>query len=73
VKREQWNSSWWEQFSVLLRRGVKERRHEAFNKLRIFQVLSVATLGGLLWWHTPSSHLQDRVSPHAENTVLLHK
>ncbi|ONK58878.1 uncharacterized protein A4U43_C08F660 [Asparagus officinalis] len=61
-RREQWNSSWCEQFSVLLRRGMKERRHEAFNKLRIFQVLSVATLGGLLWWHTPSSHLQDRTA-----------
>lgn len=62
MKKEQWCNSWWGQFSVLLRRGVKERRHEAFNKLRIFQVLSVATLGGLLWWHTPTSHIQDRTS-----------
>ncbi|KAJ6842775.1 ABC transporter G family member 14-like [Iris pallida] len=61
-KGEQWGSSWWEQFTVLLRRGLKERRHDAFNKLRIFQVLSVATLGGLLWWHTPPSHLQDKTA-----------
>ncbi|KAG6520647.1 ABC transporter G family member 14-like [Zingiber officinale] len=62
MKREQWCTSWWEQFRVLLSRGLKERRYEAFNKLRIFQVLSVATLGGLLWWHTPSSHIQDRTA-----------
>lgn len=61
VKREQWSTSWWEQFRVLLSRGLKERRYEAFNKLRIFQVLSVATVGGLLWWQTPPSHIQDRV------------
>ncbi|CAL9766210.1 unnamed protein product, partial [Musa acuminata subsp. burmannicoides] len=58
----QWCTSWREQFTVLLSRGLKERRHEAFNKLRIFQVLSVATLGGLLWWHTPLSHIQDRTA-----------
>ncbi|KAK9144062.1 hypothetical protein Sjap_003965 [Stephania japonica] len=54
--------SWWQQFKVLLSRGLKERRHEAFNKLRIFQVTTVAFLGGLLWWRTPVSHIQDRIS-----------
>lgn len=58
---EQWCTSWWHQFKVLLQRGVRERRFEAFNKLRIFQVISVAFLGGLLWWHTPTSHIADRV------------
>nr|XP_010943389.1 ABC transporter G family member 14 isoform X1 [Elaeis guineensis] len=62
AKREQWCTSWWEQFWVLMRRGLKERRYEAFNKLRIFQVLSVATLGGLLWWKTPPSHIQDKTA-----------
>lgn len=60
-KTEQWCTSWWHQFKVLLQRGVRERRFEAFNKLRIFQVISVAFLGGLLWWHTPTSHIADRV------------
>ncbi|KAK1304929.1 ABC transporter G family member 14 [Acorus calamus] len=59
---EQWSTSWWEQFKVLLKRGLKERRHESFNRLRIFQVISVAFLGGLLWWHTPSSHIQDKIA-----------
>lgn len=58
----EWTAGWWAQFSVLLRRGLKERRHESFNKLRIFQVLSVASLAGLLWWRTPASHLQDRTA-----------
>lgn len=59
---EQWTNGWWAQFTVLLRRGVKERRYESFNKLRIFQVLSVASLAGLLWWRTPAAHLQDRTA-----------
>ncbi|KAE8727435.1 ABC transporter G family member 14 [Hibiscus syriacus] len=59
---EQWCTSWWHQFKVLLQRGVRERRYEAFNRLRIFQVISVAFLGGLLWWHTPASHISDRIA-----------
>ncbi|XP_076920066.1 ABC transporter G family member 14-like [Bidens hawaiensis] len=62
VKSEQWCTSWWHQFKVLLLRGVRERRFESFNKLRIFQVISVAILGGLLWWHTPTSHIADRIA-----------
>lgn len=62
VRKEQWSISWWGQFNVLLSRSLKERRYEVFNYLRIFQVVSVATLAGLLWWQTPLSHIQDRVS-----------
>lgn len=58
----QWYTSWWHQFKVLLQRGLKERRHETFNRLRIFQVISVAVLGGLLWWRTPTSHIEDRIA-----------
>ncbi|KAI3728011.1 hypothetical protein L6452_16636 [Arctium lappa] len=62
VQSEQWCTSWWHQFKVLLLRGVRERRFEAFNRLRIFQVISVAVLAGLLWWHTPTSHIEDRIA-----------
>ncbi|KAL0312338.1 UNVERIFIED_CONTAM: ABC transporter G family member 14 [Sesamum radiatum] len=62
VKSKKWRTSWWHQFKILLLRGLRERRFEAFNRLRIFQVLSVAILGGLLWWHTPSSHIDDRIA-----------
>ncbi|KAK4795800.1 hypothetical protein SAY86_028126 [Trapa natans] len=61
-RSRQWCTSWWHQFQVLLQRGLRERRFESFNRLRIFQVISVAVLGGLLWWHTPTSHIADRIA-----------
>lgn len=60
-KQQQWNTSWWQQFMVLLRRGAKEHKHEAFSKLKIGQILVVAVLAGLLWWHSDTSHLQDQI------------
>ncbi|KAI3885183.1 hypothetical protein MKW98_002575 [Papaver atlanticum] len=58
---KQWTTTWWEQFKVLLERGLKERRHESYSGLRIFQVMSVSILAGLLWWHSDPSHIQDQV------------
>ncbi|GAV73295.1 ABC_tran domain-containing protein/ABC2_membrane domain-containing protein [Cephalotus follicularis] len=57
----QWTSSWWEQFKVLFRRGLRERKHESYSGLRIFQVMSVSILSGLLWWHSDTAHMQDQV------------
>ncbi|XP_073313781.1 ABC transporter G family member 14-like [Primulina huaijiensis] len=62
LKFEKWCTTWWHQFHVLLLRGLRERRFEAFNRLRTFQVVSVAILGGLLWWQTPPSHIDDRIA-----------
>jgi ATP-binding cassette subfamily G (WHITE) protein 2 len=56
-----WSTTWWQQFSVLFRRGVKERKHESFSGLKIGQVVVVAFLSGLLWWQSDVSHLQDQV------------
>lgn len=56
-----WPTRWWQQFSVLLRRGVKERKHESFSVLRIAQVLVVAAFSGLLWFRSDISHVQDQV------------
>ncbi|KAL5986965.1 ABC transporter G member 9 [Asimina triloba] len=56
-----WNTNWWQQFSVLLRRGIKERRHETFSGIKIGQVIVVAVLAGLLWWQSTVSHLQDQI------------
>ncbi|KAK6132719.1 hypothetical protein DH2020_033524 [Rehmannia glutinosa] len=47
---KRWSNTWWDQFSVLFRRGIKERKHESFSTLKIAQVLVVAILSGLLWW-----------------------
>ncbi|XP_073131478.1 ABC transporter G family member 21 isoform X2 [Henckelia pumila] len=58
---KQWTNSWWLQFNVLLSRGLKERKHESYSGLRIFQVMSVSILCGLLWWHSDPNHIQDQV------------
>ncbi|KAL9235952.1 hypothetical protein vseg_010670 [Gypsophila vaccaria] len=51
VKRE-WGASWWQQYSILFQRGIKERGHEYFSWLRITQVLATAVILGLLWWQS---------------------
>ncbi|CAA2938488.1 ABC transporter G family member 9 [Olea europaea subsp. europaea] len=58
---KRWSTSWWQQFSVLSRRGMKERRHEIFSIIKIVQVLVVSLLCGLLWWQSDLSHIQDQV------------
>ncbi|KAJ4982004.1 hypothetical protein NE237_032841 [Protea cynaroides] len=55
-----WCTTWGQQFSVLLQRGLKERKHESFSGLKIGQVLVVGFLSGLLWWQS-SAHLQDQI------------
>ncbi|KAJ9554979.1 hypothetical protein OSB04_009593 [Centaurea solstitialis] len=62
MKRE-WGSSWGEQYSILFRRGIKERQHDYFSWLRITQVIATTIILGLLWWqskvHSPKD-LQDQ-------------
>ncbi|KAG8386288.1 hypothetical protein BUALT_Bualt03G0133500 [Buddleja alternifolia] len=58
---KRWTTTWWGQFSVLFRRGLKERKHETFSGLKIAQVLIVGLLSGLLWWQSDTSNLQDQV------------
>lgn len=35
VEFGRWTTTWWQQFSVLLRRGVRERRHDSFSAFKI--------------------------------------
>ncbi|KAJ8764661.1 hypothetical protein K2173_007748 [Erythroxylum novogranatense] len=56
-----WPTNWWQQFTVLMRRGIKERRHEFFSTMKIVQVFFVSFLSGLLWWQSDSSHIQDQI------------
>ncbi|KAJ4965681.1 hypothetical protein NE237_017530 [Protea cynaroides] len=55
------NSSWFNQFTILLLRSLKERRHESFNSLRVFQVIVAALLAGAMWWHSDIRNIQDRL------------
>ncbi|KAL7262898.1 hypothetical protein ACSBR1_001127 [Camellia fascicularis] len=59
----EWGSTWCEQFSILCRRGLKERRHKYLSTVRVTQVISTAIIIGLLWWHSDAStpkRLQDQ-------------
>ncbi|KAF5178590.1 Abc transporter g family member [Thalictrum thalictroides] len=56
-----WNTTWWQQFTVLLKRGLKERKHESFSTLKFAQVIVPAFLAGLLWWQCEMSNIHDRV------------
>lgn len=53
--------SWCNQFSILLQRSLKERRHESFNSLRVSQVIAAALLSGIMWWHSDFRDIQDRL------------
>ncbi|KAI3895423.1 hypothetical protein MKW92_021180 [Papaver armeniacum] len=57
-----WNTTWAQQYKVLVKRDLKERRHETFNPLKIIQVLVGSLFIGLVWWRTPTSDLQDQIS-----------
>ncbi|XP_019181302.1 PREDICTED: ABC transporter G family member 25-like [Ipomoea nil] len=54
-------SSFLNQLTILLQRGLKERRHETFNSLRVFQVVAAALLAGAMWWHSDYLDVQDRL------------
>ncbi|KAA3455339.1 ABC transporter G family member 25-like [Gossypium australe] len=54
-------STWFYQFRILLQRGLKERKHESFNTLRVFQVITASILAGLMWWHSDYRDIQDRL------------
>ncbi|GKB73555.1 ABC transporter G family member 9-like protein [Tanacetum coccineum] len=59
-KSDRWSTTWVQQFMILLRRGLKERRHKSFEVLKIAQVTVIALLCGLLWWQSDKNHIQDQ-------------
>ncbi|KAL2623258.1 hypothetical protein R1flu_003463 [Riccia fluitans] len=60
-EKSKWPSTWWEQFSVLIVRSMRERRHEVFSGLRICQVLAVSIICGMLWFQSTPDQIQDQV------------
>ncbi|GAB4845774.1 ABC transporter G member 22 [Ancistrocladus abbreviatus] len=64
-------ATWWEQFSILLRRGFKERRHEYFSGVRVTQVISTAVIVGLLWWHSNSSSDPQEYRDQASSSAIF--
>ncbi|KAJ3673559.1 hypothetical protein LUZ60_005551 [Juncus effusus] len=63
ITRREWGANWWEQYSILFLRGIKERRHDYLSWMRITQVIATALILGLLWWRsdvTTPKGLQDQ-------------
>ncbi|KAI4296671.1 hypothetical protein L6164_036612 [Bauhinia variegata] len=58
----EWCTTWWQQVTVLLKRGLKERKYESFSVLRICQVVTSSLLVGALWWQVRPDHIRDRVA-----------
>ncbi|KAI3761091.1 hypothetical protein L1987_51499 [Smallanthus sonchifolius] len=54
-------NTWFNQFTVLIQRSLKERKHETFNPLRVFQVIAASLLAGFMWWHSDFTDIQDRL------------
>ncbi|KAM7253067.1 hypothetical protein ACFE04_025685 [Oxalis oulophora] len=47
--------NWWQQFSILFKRNLKERRYVYLNPLSVIQVISTAIIIGFLWWRSDTS------------------
>ncbi|KAF0902539.1 hypothetical protein E2562_017937, partial [Oryza meyeriana var. granulata] len=54
-------TSWANQFTILLRRSLKERRHETFTSLRLFQIIAPALVAGAMWWRSSPAAVDDRM------------
>ncbi|KAL8257152.1 hypothetical protein R6Q59_029193 [Mikania micrantha] len=54
-------TTWFNQFTILIQRSLKERKHETFNPLRVFQVIAASLLAGFMWWHSDFRDIQDRL------------
>lgn len=54
-------NTWFIQFTILIERSLKERKHETFNPLRVFQVIAASLLAGFMWWHSDFRDIQDRL------------
>ncbi|KAF8056790.1 hypothetical protein N665_1268s0002 [Sinapis alba] len=54
-------TTWFNQLCILLHRLIKERRHESFDALRVFQVVAASLLAGLMWWHSDYRDVHDRL------------
>ncbi|XP_027348358.1 ABC transporter G family member 9-like [Abrus precatorius] len=57
----QWCTTWWQQFTILLRRSFKERKNEQFSAQKLCHVLALSFFAGLLWWQSRVDQMQDLV------------
>ncbi|KAI3909307.1 hypothetical protein MKW98_025949 [Papaver atlanticum] len=57
----QWPTTWGQEFSVLLKRDLLERKHESLSIMQIGQMLAVSFLSGMLWWKSSINHIEDQI------------
>ncbi|RZC51273.1 hypothetical protein C5167_019692 [Papaver somniferum] len=57
----QWPTTWAQEFSVLLRRDLLERKHESFSVMEVGHLLIFSFLCGILWWKSSISHIDDQI------------
>jgi len=54
-------TTWRQQFTILLRRGFKERKYEQFSPHKICHVLVLSFFAGFPWWQSGADQMHDRV------------
>ncbi|KAE8100447.1 hypothetical protein FH972_018344 [Carpinus fangiana] len=72
-----WETPWWEQFSIIFRRGVKERRHEYLSSMRVTQA-GLLFFMSVFWGFFPLFTAififpQERVMLAKERSVEMYK
>ncbi|KAG4970977.1 hypothetical protein JHK84_037072 [Glycine max] len=55
-------TTWWQQFTILLRRGFKERKYEQFSPHKICHVFVLSFFAGSLWWQSGADQMHDQVA-----------
>lgn len=64
-------TTWFSQLCILLHRLLKERRHESFDALRVFQVIAASLLSGLMWWHSDYRDVHVSTIKHYSNKTFF--
>ncbi|KAI3882054.1 hypothetical protein MKX03_006264 [Papaver bracteatum] len=57
----QWPTTWGQEFSVLLKRDLLERKHESLSIMQVGQMLAVSFLSEILWWKSNINHIEDQI------------
>ncbi|KAI3994930.1 hypothetical protein MKX01_041339 [Papaver californicum] len=57
----QWPTTWGQEFSVLLKRNLLERKHSSFSVMHVCEMLIISFLCGVLWWKSSINQIEDQI------------